>query len=1093
MGENPIKYSDLISPDDSISKLIDQLTQLQSTYTTMADTIKKQAEELVANLKKVSGATTEGKNATKEASDDATRLEKAWKRLEQAMSENAKEITRLNAARQQMNRYNKAMVELGKQEIKTHDDIAKASYNQLSAQYALNKAYINQLSVTDRQTEANRKLIATTKEIYEQMKKLQADTGKMQLNVGNYPQNGESSLVSSLKGLASFSSQVDTKAIMSSLIGITSAAGAVTVAISALKGGVSTAMDYEHALSGLAAILSTTKDNITELSSQARDLGATTAFTAKEVVELQTELAKLGYTTKDITQMTPEVLSFAQATGSSLADAASLSGAALRMFEKDTSSTKDFVDKMTASTTKSALSFNYLNNALSTVAPVANAFGFKLEDVLALLGQLANAGFDASSAATATRNIFLNLADSSGKLAQALGKPVTTLDEMINGFKTLESRGIDLATALDLTDKRSVAAFETFLKGTDSVISLRDALTDCDGAAQDMAKTMGDDLAGDVKTLQSAWEDLMIEINNGQGIIRNAVQWLTSLVRSWKDYLSLPKSKDEVMNDVASAYDDGTYDDNGNIIKKNQSKPKLISKPGEAVRYADSQSGSKLDSQSGKNTKAQQREEERRRKAAEAAQKRTLKEQEQQQKQSLELSRKYEDALIELYEDEQTRERAKIVAHYDRLKENAVKYAHSLEEVAMLSLAYEQQKQVKLAELIQKGADKQKKIEEDKQKKLEQQRNQSMRTQQRIIEQEYQADLAGIDLLETSENKKTEMRLNAEKERLQKLLALYEKDGKILHDAEIKNITAQIAAIDNDLVKNRKNRDIYDILGFNLSDEKKQAISDAFGFAMDNLSSYLDAWVEAAEKKAELANQEVERTKSVLDAEIEARNKGYASNVAEAQKELDLARKTQQKALQEQQKAQKAQQALATIQQATNLVSASALIWSQLGFPWAIPAIAVMWGSFAAAKIKAAQVTSQGTEEYGEGTVELLQGGSHQSGRDVDLGTKPDGTRRRAEGGEFFAVINKRNSRRFRRVIPDVINSLNDGTFAQKYQHAYDDGGIALNLQSETPDLRDLSSDVRLIREQGEHTRMIDGNGNEVVRYKNLRRIIRRQ
>ena len=95
-----------------------------------------------------------------------------------------------------------------------------------------------------------------------------------------------------------------------------------------------------------------------------------------------------------------------------------------------------------------------------------------------------------------------------------------------------------------------------------------------------------------------------------------------------------------------------------------------------------------------------------------------------------------------------------------------------------------------------------------------------------------------------------------------------------------------------------------------------------------------------------------------------------------------------------------------------------------------------MWGSFAAAKIKAYQVTKPATEQYGDGTVELLQGGSHASGHDIDLGTKPNGTRRRAEGGEFFAVINKRNSRRFRDVIPDVINSFNDGTFADRYQRA---------------------------------------------------------
>jgi hypothetical protein len=137
-------------------------------------------------------------------------------------------------------------------------------------------------------------------------------------------------------------------------------------------------------------------------------------------------------------------------------------------------------------------------------------------------------------------------------------------------------------------------------------------------------------------------------------------------------------------------------------------------------------------------------------------------------------------------------------------------------------------------------------------------------------------------------------------------------------------------------------------------------------------------------------------------------------------------------------------------------------------------------------------VTKQGSEEYGEGTVEMLQGGSHQSGNDIDLGRKSDGTRRRAEGGEFFAVINKRNSRKYQRIIPDIINSLNGGTFEQKYISAYDGGGqLAISVQNEkNTDLRGLSSDVRAIREQGDRHSYTDSRGTHMV-YKNLHRIIK--
>jgi methyl-accepting chemotaxis protein len=75
MEQNPIRYSDLISPDDSIQKLIEQLEKLNEVYASMSEGIKRQAEELAKSLKKVSGATDEGRKSTKEADEDAKRLE----------------------------------------------------------------------------------------------------------------------------------------------------------------------------------------------------------------------------------------------------------------------------------------------------------------------------------------------------------------------------------------------------------------------------------------------------------------------------------------------------------------------------------------------------------------------------------------------------------------------------------------------------------------------------------------------------------------------------------------------------------------------------------------------------------------------------------------------------------------------------------------------------------------------------------------------------------------------------------------------------------------------------------------------------------
>jgi hypothetical protein len=207
-----------------------------------------------------------------------------------------------------------------------------------------------------------------------------------------------------------------------------------------------------------------------------------------------------------------------------------------------------------------------------------------------------------------------------------------------------------------------------------------------------------------------------------------------------------------------------------------------------------------------------------------------------------------------------------------------------------------------------------------------------------------------------------------------------------------------------------------------------------------------------------------------------------------AEKELAAAKQNQRKALKQQQEAQKQQQRLQTIEQAVNLVTGTAKIIGQFGMPWAIPMIALMWGAFAASKIKSKQLTS---EQYGEGTVELLEGGSHQSGHDIDLGTKKDGTKRRAEGGEFFAVINKRNSRKYRKEIPDIINSLNKGNFAEKYTKAYDGGMAVIANFDGKAELTSIAKNIGEMNERGKQTSVIYTVDGRVEKRGNVTRIIK--
>lgn len=382
------------------------------------------------------------------------------------------------------------------------------------------------------------------------------------------------------------------------------------------------------------------------------------------------------------------------------------------------------------------------------------------------------------------------------------------------------------------------------------------------------------------------------------------------------------------------------------------------------------------------------------------------------------------------------------------------------------------------------------------------------------FDQEQKLAESEFALLQTTEEEKTRFRLQAERDRYQKILDLNSQYGKQLTGTEIQTYENLIKKLDQEINASKNGikqfDSIFDLLGFSIKDKDgnditapvSDAINTVFDVAKDALNTWMEARLKAAEENVRLADQEVEEAQSRLDAERQARANGYANQVETAEKELQLKKKQQQKALQQQRKIQAQQIALDSVMQASSMIVASANIWAAFskipiaGPALAIAAIATMWGSFLASRVKAMQLaknpTGSGTETYGEGTVELLQGGSHQSGRDIDLGRKPDGTRRRAEGGEFFAVINKRNSRRYRNVIPDVIRSLNDGTFANKYMHAYDTPLLTMPAASSPADLSRLEKDVREIRQQNTRRYYVDGDGNTVMRYKNLTRTIRK-
>lgn len=217
------------------------------------------------------------------------------------------------------------------------------------------------------------------------------------------------------------------------------------------------------------------------------------------------------------------------------------------------------------------------------------------------------------------------------------------------------------------------------------------------------------------------------------------------------------------------------------------------------------------------------------------------------------------------------------------------------------------------------------------------------------------------------------------------------------------------------------------------------AVNNALQTSIDYMEEWMDKRIEMAEIAVEQAEKEASAAKTALDYEQQARANGYANNVELARKEYEEKLALQQQAVAEQKRLQKIQDSINTAQQISSLVTATANLWSAYsGIPMVGPALAIaatalMWGSFLAAKVQAANVA--GTVTHGEGMAEYLNyGGSHASGNDIDFGHTRDGRRRRVERGEVVGVIKKDSVEKYgANTVLNVIKSLNGGTFEKNY------------------------------------------------------------
>ena len=293
---------------------------------------------------------------------------------------------------------------------------------------------------------------------------------------------------------------------------------------------------FEQEMSKVQAVSGATAEEFKSLSDNAKELGASTMFSAREVAGLQGEFAKLGFTATEITKVTEATLSLAQASGSDLARAAMVAGSTLRAFGLDASQTGMVTDVMAKSFSTSAMDMETFAESMKFVAPVAKSAGMSIQETSAMLSVLANAGIKGSQAGTALRRIISEIGASGKPTAEAL--------------KDLAAQGLNLADAKDEVGRSAQSALLVLAGGVDQIAPLTEEFNNSAGAAKAMADIMGATAFGASKRLESAMEGLGISI--GEIVAVAVVPLIESLAKAASKLNGMSKTSKTTMVVIAA-------------------------------------------------------------------------------------------------------------------------------------------------------------------------------------------------------------------------------------------------------------------------------------------------------------------------------------------------------------------------------------------------------------------------------------------------------------------------------------------------------------------------------------------------------------
>lgn len=336
---------------------------------------------------------------------------------------------------------------------------------------------------------------------------------------------GELTKVSSAKQLAGLGAMAG---------GVAAATAAVTAFSSALENNIETARQFEKSASSIKALTGADEDTMKKLKTYAIELGGTTTQTASQVMDafglIGSQAPSLLKDAEALSKVTEYSIMLSEAAGIDLSDAAKAVTGILNQFSLSAGHAKEVVNLLAAASQQGAGDVNYLNKAIVNSGSVAGSLGIKVNETVAAIEMLAQAGIDSSSAGNQLKNIMLKLEASSNNNL----KP--SINGLIGAIKNLSNMQLSSTEMSKMFGSENVAAALTLVKTADAADKLSNSIKNTN-TAEEQQRINNNNLDGSLKNLSSRWEAFNLAINNSNGLIKvfvdglaDTVGWFTKLI-----------------------------------------------------------------------------------------------------------------------------------------------------------------------------------------------------------------------------------------------------------------------------------------------------------------------------------------------------------------------------------------------------------------------------------------------------------------------------------------------------------------------------------------------------------------------------------